>query len=101
MLRSLFINTSLQRGGCACREVLNRFSGFHAAAELHATPKTAKAVLLLTPRPTTPLKRCVNERSSALRRFISFAMRHLLPTANIFALFAFFAVNLSDRKSVV
>jgi hypothetical protein len=59
------ISTPLQRGDHGHERDLNRFSGFHAAADIHATLETAKAVGLSTAL-TTPLKRGVNERE--LRR---------------------------------
>jgi hypothetical protein len=59
------ISTPLQRGDHGHERDLNRFSGFHAAADIHATLKTAKAVGLSTAL-TTPLKQGVNERE--LRR---------------------------------
>jgi DNA-directed DNA polymerase III PolC len=52
------INTSLQRGGSACGNKSNRFSGFRRA---RPDEKAAKAVASPALPPVTPLKRGVNE----------------------------------------
>jgi hypothetical protein len=64
MLRDSLINTLLQRGGDAERKDLNRFSGFHLAAEPHAVSQTAKVVDFHLPDSGTALKRGVNESHS-------------------------------------
>src|ERR1051325_4799647 len=63
------INTPLERGGCARRGGINRFSGFRHPPTLRGDVETAKAVAIALVAAHAPLKRGVNERSPlSLRR---------------------------------
>jgi hypothetical protein len=64
---SLLINTPLQRGGTAAKSHLNRFSGFSGLDSWRHISETAEAVDHLSWRDSTPLKRCVNERSKGVQ----------------------------------
>ena len=59
---SALINTPLQRGGWKYYGEANRFSGLQPLQRIARSVETAKAVSVLAPPASTPLKRGVNEK---------------------------------------